>query len=257
MRLELNGQTVADPVDPATIGPWLRRLPPGDEAIVGLRDDALGAFMEAGGTPGGGFIAQYRHPAGGEALLSKNRQLALSTVATLLASCAAGDRRWRGLVAWEATDPPRRSGGWSVLGRVPVAVWALLIFGIPYLAVIIPAARRGGPGAPGVGNAVAGGATIVVMAGFIGYLQFFFAVVRPLLMALAGRLLGVGIREGTGGWLSSAGTWDTGDDAPIAKTLVVFVLDAAILILGIIGPIAAVTIPLFLLAGRYGWGSTR
>lgn len=256
MRLEINGRMIADPIDPGAIAPLLRALPPDDEAIIALHAAADGAAMQAGGTPRGGFAAHVRR-GDGEQWRSKNHRLAPGTVAGLLVSFAAGDRRWRSLVAWEAVGRPRRNG-WAALGRVPVVAWALLIFGLPYLAVVIPAVRRGGAGAPGIDSAVAGFATIVALALFLGYLQFFFAVVRPLLLRLAARLIGVGIREGDGGgWLGQAGGWEAGKDAPLGRSLIVILLDAAILLLGIVGPVAAVAIPLFLLAERFGWGSTR
>ena len=85
---------------------------------------------------------------------------------------------------------------------------------------------------------------IVIVLALIGWPIVFLQVVRPRVMARIGRWLQVGVRESTDAW--DAGTYDAHDGAPLHKTLAVTVADLVVILVGIVGVIAAISIPLFL-----------
>lgn len=88
-------------------------------------------------------------------------------------------------------------------------------------------------------------AGIVVVLALVAWQIVFFQVVRPRIMARIGRRLNVGVHESTGPW--DAGVYDTQEGAPVRKTASVAVIDLVVILVGVVGVIAAVTIPLFLL----------
>lgn len=89
-------------------------------------------------------------------------------------------------------------------------------------------------------------AGIVVVIGLIAWQVLFFQVVRPRIMARIGRRLNADVQESIGPW--DAGVYDTARGTPVRKTAAVAAADFAVTLVGVVGVIAAVTIPLFLLA---------
>jgi hypothetical protein len=126
----------------------------------------------------------------------------------------------------------------------PVGLIAFLIFGCVYgifaaYSLLVPQ-----PGAPGLRQICIGFVAIAVIASYIQYLDFFFRRVRPFLAAWLGRQFGVTIKERVG---LHGGGWDT-KGGNLGTTLLIYLIDAAILITAVIGPIALIGIPTFLLA---------
>ena len=89
-------------------------------------------------------------------------------------------------------------------------------------------------------------AGIIVVLALIAWQVVFFQVVRPRIMARIGRWLNVDVHESAGTW--DAGIYDTQEGAPVRKTAGVAVADLVVILVGVVGVISAVTIPLFLLA---------
>ena len=89
-------------------------------------------------------------------------------------------------------------------------------------------------------------AGIIVVLALIAWQVVFFQVVRPRIMARIGRWLNVDVRESTGAW--DAGLYDTREGAPVRKTAGVAAADLVVILVGVVGVVGAVTIPLFLLA---------
>lgn len=85
---------------------------------------------------------------------------------------------------------------------------------------------------------------IVIVLVLLSWPIVFFQVVRPRLMARIGRWLQVGVHESTDAW--DAGLYDAQDGAPLRKTLAVTVADFVVTVLGVVGVMTAVSIPLFL-----------
>lgn len=86
---------------------------------------------------------------------------------------------------------------------------------------------------------------IIVVLALVAWPIVFFQVVRPRIMARIGRRLNVDVHESLGGW--DAGVFNTEDGAPLRKTAAVVVADFVVILAGLVGVIATVTIPLFLL----------
>lgn len=89
-------------------------------------------------------------------------------------------------------------------------------------------------------------AGIVVVLCLVSWQFIFFQFVRPRIMERIGRRLHVEVHESVGAW--DAGTYDTHDSAPVAKTAAVGVADLVVTLIGTVGVFAVVSIPLFLLA---------
>jgi hypothetical protein len=87
---------------------------------------------------------------------------------------------------------------------------------------------------------------IALFAGYAFWLFAFFQWVRPRAMRALGRRLRTKVTESHD--IVDAGTWDTDDDAPLAKTGAVIGADFALLLLATAGVAAAVFIPAFLVA---------
>jgi hypothetical protein len=88
---------------------------------------------------------------------------------------------------------------------------------------------------------------IGLIVGYIAWLVLFFSVVRDRIMAAIGRGLRVEVQEEMGGLAS--GTYEVvGKGAPVAKVGVVWLADAAVLLLGTVGVAALVFVPTFLVA---------
>lgn len=87
---------------------------------------------------------------------------------------------------------------------------------------------------------------VVLLAIYWAWVAFFFARVRPWLMARIGSRLGVRVRESMD--VLDAGTWDTsGRGATLPKSGVVMAADLAILLVGVVGVAALIFVPAFLL----------
>jgi hypothetical protein len=89
------------------------------------------------------------------------------------------------------------------------------------------------------------GVGIVVVLMMIAWQVLFFQVVRPRIMARIGQWLTVGVHESQDAW--DAGLFDAEEGAPLRKTFGVAVLDFVVIMVGVVGVIAAVAVPLFLL----------
>ena len=87
---------------------------------------------------------------------------------------------------------------------------------------------------------------VALFAGYAFWLFAFFQWVRPRARRAVGRRLRTKVVESTD--VVDAGTWDTDDDAPLAKTGAVIGADFALLMLGTVGVAALVFIPAFIVA---------
>lgn len=89
-------------------------------------------------------------------------------------------------------------------------------------------------------------AGIVVVLALVAWQIVFFQVVRPRIMARIGRRLQVNVHESVGPW--DAGVFNTEDGTPVRKTVSVALADFVVILVGVVGVIAAVAVPLLLLA---------
>ncbi len=87
---------------------------------------------------------------------------------------------------------------------------------------------------------------VVLLAIYWAWVAFFFARVRPWLMARIGSRLGVRVRESMD--ILDAGTWATsGRGTTLPKSGLVMAADLAILLVGVVGVAALIFVPAFLL----------
>lgn len=103
MKLILNGVEIAADAGPDDIKQLIDRLPPNDEAILELQktDDE---FMQAGGVPAAGFVLGYVNRPVKIEMVSGNEAIKARTVAQVFAAYAAGEFKWRGMIAWKPVN---------------------------------------------------------------------------------------------------------------------------------------------------------
>ena len=85
---------------------------------------------------------------------------------------------------------------------------------------------------------------IALFAGYALWLFAFFTYIRPRAMRAVARRLATNVAESTD--FEDAGTWRTDDNAPLAKTGAVLVVDLALLLIGTVGVAAVTFIPAFI-----------
>jgi hypothetical protein len=256
MQLEINQQTIADPATPEKIAEVLRALPANEEAMIVLSKSAE-ELMQAGGVPADGFVLNYQNTRTGEDWHSSNRAVKLQTVIRVMTHFARDERGWRNIIAWRGTSKPP---SWAKWVDVPPGLAALVIFSCIGLPVIAYAIMQGGPGAPQWADLFKAFLAIVAIAGYIQYIDLFFRIIRPRLKMMASSMLGVSIEEEgmpkfsvLFGKTADAEDWTVKQAAGWGTQILVMVLDVTITMLGVIGPVAVICIPLFLIFDALGF----
>lgn len=256
MKLEINQQTMADPATPENIAALLRALPAEDEAIITLWKNES-ELLQAGGVTSDGFILNYQNTRTGADWSSANRALKLPTIIRVLTSFAREENDWRRVIQWEgARTTPR----WAKWFDIPPGLAALVIFSCLGLPVIAYAMMQGEPGAPQWLDLLKAFGAIAAIAGYIQYIDLFFRVIRPRIAIMLATMLGVEIAEAgmpkfsvLFGKTADAEDWTVKQTAGLGVRVLVFVLDAAITIIGVIGPVAIICIPAFLILDALGF----
>ncbi len=248
MRLEINQQTIADPVTAKQIAETIRDLPKRDESIIVLwkNDEEM---LQAGGTLADGFQLNYQNTRSKQDLHSTNRALKTQTVIRTMTDFANGNRAWRSAVGWNTPQVPSYAKWFDI----PPGLAAFVIFTPITLFFLWKASQSGEPGtmpfADAAPRALIG---IGMIAAYTQYVQVFFQHIRPRLKLAAQRAFGVAIREETASsdWLgnSTSDQWEVVGSVAIGKRLLVYATDAALLVAGLVGPVAVIGVPAFLIA---------
>lgn len=256
MKLEINQQMIADPATPEKIVEVLRALPANDEAIIVLSKSAE-EVLQAGGVPASGFVLNYQNTRASKDWHSSNRAVKLQTVIRVMASFARDEKSWRSAIRWESA---RAAPSWAKWFEIPPGLAALVIFSCIGLPVIAYGVMQGGPGAPQWSDLPKAFVAIAAIAGFIQYVDLFFRVIRPRIKMMLSSMLGVQIEEEgmpkfsvLFGKTADAEDWAVNQAAGWGTRILVFALDAAITMIGIIGPVALVCIPTFLILDALGF----
>src|SRR6185295_6021778 len=114
--------------------------------------------------------------------------------------------------------------------RPGIGVIAFAVFTTALLAGMVLSQFSDAPGRPSAGDWLRGFGGVVVISGYIAWLDFFFRRLRPRLAGWLGAHLGISIVESAR--LHDAGTWDA--SGSIGRRLLVFMLDIAVIIPGVI-----------------------
>lgn len=256
MKLEINQQTIAEPATPEKIAQVLRALPTEDEAIIVLSKSA-DEIIQAGGVPADGFVLNYQNTRTNEDWHSSNRAVKMQTVIRVLTGFARDENSWRRAIKWEGA---RAAPSWAKWFDIPPGLAALVLFSCIGLPAIAYAIMQGGPGAPQWSDLPKAFVAIAAIAGYIQYIDLFFRVIRPRIKMMLSTMLGVAIEEEGKpnfsvlfGKTADAEDWMVNQAAGWGARILVFALDAAIMIVGLIGPVAVVCIPLFLILDALGF----
>ncbi|MFN0145458.1 MAG: hypothetical protein ACKVT1_03025 [Dehalococcoidia bacterium] len=231
-----------------------------ERTVVVVLDGSRGSRWTAEGSGRAGFRLTHLDGPSGDLSASIDHSLPVPVVASILGAYARGDPRWRRATAYELLH--RGKPVRAFLGRVPVGVWAALIFGIPTVVAGSYSVVQGGPGAPSWSDIfVRALPTVLVMAALLQYFHYFFTSGRNGIRDWLGRRLGISIRTEVGYsataaiFSESSGVtedWVSAPGTSLAKRAIVQVLDLAVLLVGTVGVVAAITIPAFLIADRFG-----
>ncbi len=100
MKLEINGEVVAEAADADDVKDALHDLNPEVEAFIVL-SESEGVFLQAAGIPQTGYVMSYHNAQTGEELTSKNQTLKPMAVMRVLTAYARENADWRSNIGWE------------------------------------------------------------------------------------------------------------------------------------------------------------
>jgi hypothetical protein len=251
MNLKVNQKVVSKEPDEQAIRQAFAALPVGKQARVELRR-GQGDVLHVVGRPEKGFRLFCQDP-DGNTQMSRRSDLDEDTAVLTLLFYAQSDPDWQGLAEWLR---PNSYGGsnpiLNALSNMPPGLGALLIFVPIYTVFAIYTLLTGAPGV-GLKEILLGYVVIGVLAAYIQYIELFFSVLRPRLAQWLSSRLGVQVEEdmSDAGWLGGAGpgTWDA-KGGSLVNRLLLYIIDIVVLVGGLVGPIAIISISAFLIAER-------
>lgn len=253
MNLKVNRKIVSKEPDERVIRETMAGLPPGKGVVVELRR-GRGDVLYAQGRPSTGFRLTWQD-SDGNMQFSRRSDVDGDTAVLTLTLYAQADADWQGLAEWLPPNVYRYHSSnpiLNVLANIPPGLGALLIFGTAYFFFALYALFTHAPGV-GMQEILLGFVAIGMLAAYIQYIEFFFSFLRPRLARWLAPLLGVQIEEDMtdGRWFggAGAGTWDA-KGGSASNRLLLHVIDIVVLIGGLIGPVAFVSISAFLIFDR-------
>lgn len=253
MNLKVNRKIVSQEPDERVIREVVAGLPTGKGAVVELRR-GRGDVLYVQGRPSTGFRLTWQDP-DGNTQFSRRGDVDGDTAVLTLTLYAQSDPDWQGLAEWLPPNVYRYHSSnpiLNALANMPPGLGALLIFGTAFFFFAVYALLTNAPGV-GMQEVLLGFVAIGMLAAYIQYIEVFFSVIRPRLARWLGRQLGVQIEEDMtdGRWFggAGAGTWDASGGSPVNR-LLLHVIDIVVLVGGLIGPIAFISIGAFLIFDR-------
>jgi hypothetical protein len=226
MRLEWNGHLVSDQPDRARIEQALSRMAPGD--ILTLYRPPTD-FLQASGSAATGFTLNAYEDAQGTNMTSAFPLNSAGVIAVFVLYLR-GAPDWHSSLRWQSAAERSARSRW----RPGIGVIAFAIFSTALLAGMLVSQLSDAPGRPSTADWLRGFVGIIVISGYIAWLEFFFRRLRPRIAGWLGASLGISIAESL--QLYDAGTWTA--SGSFGKRLLVMLLDIGILISGVIGPLA-------------------
>lgn len=246
MRLELNSKVISERADEATLTSALQKMEK-DDVLAIRRGHA--DFVQVEGTESQGFSLNIYEDAEGTSFSTGARKLNLQTAVDVLVRFGAGHTDWRDIVRGSslrsgAKELEKAQGTWQ--GPGVIGLIALAVFGIPFLAWGIILQIVGNTTPLSWGDIAKGIATIVVLSGYMAWLDVFFRVVRPKLAMQLSKSMGTPVEESRD--VYDMGLWTTRNGGPVNRVMV-FLLDIGITVAGCVIPIA---LPAVILLALYG-----
>lgn len=251
MNLKVNQKVVSKEPGEQAIRQVLAALPADKQARVELRR-GTGDVLHVVGRPEKGFRLIWQNQ-DGNTQMSRRHDVDVDTAVLTLTLYAQADADWQGLAEWLPpntyySNNPILNG----LAHMPPGLGALLIFGTVFFFFAVYALLTSAPGV-GLQEIFLGFVFIGALAAYIQYIDLFFRVLRPRLAQWLGSRLGVQIDEdmSDGRWFggAGAGTWDASGGSA-GNRLLLHVIDLIVLVGGLIGPVAIVSISAFLIFDR-------
>lgn len=253
MNLKVNRKIVSNEPDERVIREVVAGLPPGKGAVVELRRGRKDVLYVQG-RPSTGFRLTWQDP-DGNMQFSRRADVDGDTAVLTLTLYAQSDPDWQGLAEWLPPNVYRYHSSNPILnafGNMPPGLGALLIFGSAFFFFAVYALLTDAPGV-GLQEVLLGFLVIGMLAAYIQYIELFFSVVRPRLARWLGALSGVQVNEDQSDarWFggAGAGTWDAKGGSAINR-LLLHIIDIVVLVGGLIGPVAFVSISVFLIFDR-------
>ncbi len=248
MRLELNGRVISERPDEAAIAQALAQMNEGGSTLALHRPPA--DFVQVEGTTSRGFTLNVYEDAQGTNFTSGSRKLDAGTVTAVMARFAAGSPEWRNALQqkkWQSgTKQLQKSQGVNDRPGM-IGLIALAVFGIPFVTWAAISGMSGGSAPLTWDDTWKGLITIVFLSSFIAWVDIFFRTIRPKIAQWLGKRLRSNIQESRE--VYDMGMWDTKDGKPMGRVLIFF-LDVAITIVGVVGPLALPAVILFVLFNK-------
>lgn len=238
MQLELNGQLVSEQPNEQLIAQVVGQMRSGD--ILSLHRPPAD-FAQVTGSAAKGFMLNVYEDARGANLISA-RALDAAGITAALAGYLNGAPDWQTHVQWRA-DAGQQKGARRYVG-VGAGLIAFAIFATALAAAMGMTYFSDTPAPLSAGDWLRGFAAITVIAGYIGWLDYFLRALRPRLARRLGAKLGIKVFESSR--LYDAGTWETSGGS-IGSRLLVYGLDILLLGAGTALPIAAPAVIAFML----------
>jgi hypothetical protein len=239
MRLEWNGRLVSDQPAEALIEQTLSHMAPGDTLTL-YRPPA--DFLQASGSQAAGFTLNGYDDTRGTNMTSAFPLNSAGVVAVFVLYLR-GAPDWHNQLHWQTAADPGARSRW----RPGIGLIAFAIFTTALLAGMALSQLSNAPGRPSAGDWLRGFAGIVVISGYIAWLDLFFRSLRPRLADWLGARLGISIAESL--QLYDAGTWTA--SGSVGKRLLVMLLDIGVVLFGVIGPLALPALIALLIFARW------
>ena len=187
MRLEWNGRLVSSQPAEGLINQTLSQMAPGDTLTL-YRPPT--DFLQASGSPADGFTLNAYDDTQGASMTSAF-PLQSAAVVAVFALYLRGAPDWHNSLHWRSAAERSARPRW----RPGIGLIAFAIFATALLAGMVMSQLSNAPGRPSAGDWLRGFAGIVIMSGYIAWLEFFFRRLRPRLADWLGARLDTSIVE--------------------------------------------------------------
>jgi hypothetical protein len=200
-------------------------------------------FVQVIGNTLKGFTLNYYDDEKGSNFISKKIR-EMDSITHVLTAYLKNDPNWSSALSLRSSATRQHKAQRRIPGMAGIIAFG--IFGTAYLAAGIVMWINRPPGFTGRDYAL-GWVGIAVIAGYIGWINFFFSSIRPRLARSLSAKLGVDISESMN--LYDAGTWNA-MGGHLGSRLLVYALDIVILLLSLMLPVAIPAVIIFILFAR-------
>jgi hypothetical protein len=242
LQLELNGLLISEHPDIRIISETLSRMHPGSDHMLTLHRPPSD-FVQVTGDSNKGFVLNAYEDAKGFNFFSK-KLLKTDRVVHILKNYLDANPHWTEGFAWQSGNEKQQKAQRRIPGLAGLIAFG--IFATAYFAAGVMIWKNQPLGFTWK-DYTRGWIGITVIAGYIGWIDFFFSWLRPRLARWLGAKFDLHITESMR--LYDAGTWDA-SGGNVGKRALIYALDIFILIFSVMLPIAIPVVMALILFGK-------